>query len=59
MEFLEEMESSTSRVVKEGELLLEAEGIEPGEYDVICSPHVAGLLAHEAFGHGWEMDMFL
>jgi TldD protein len=31
----------------------------PGEYEVICDPSVAGLIAHEAFGHGVEMDMFV
>ena len=44
------------RVSKE---LLEASPIEPGEYDIIASPEVSGLIAHEAFGHGVEMDMFV
>ncbi len=39
--------------------LLDAEHIVPGEYEVICSPEVTGLIAHEAFGHGVEMDMFV
>lgn len=30
-----------------------------GVYDVICLPDVTGLIAHEAFGHGVEMDMFV
>ncbi len=38
---------------------LRAGAIEPGEYDVVVSPDVAGLIAHEAFGHGVEMDMFV
>ncbi len=38
---------------------LGAESIVPGEYDVITSPEVSGLIAHEAFGHGVEMDMFV
>lgn len=33
--------------------------IEPGEYEVITTPEVTGLIAHEAFGHGVEMDMFV
>ena len=33
--------------------------IEPGEYEVITTPVVTGLIAHEAFGHGVEMDMFV
>ncbi len=36
-----------------------APNITPGEYTVICSPEAAGLIAHEAFGHGVEMDMFV
>ena len=39
--------------------LLHAESVEPGEYDVITAPDVTGLIAHEAFGHGVEMDMFV
>ncbi|MCR5793928.1 MAG: TldD/PmbA family protein [Solobacterium sp.] len=39
--------------------LLSAERIEPGEYTIITSPEVSGLIAHEAFGHGVEMDMFV
>ncbi|MDI7275344.1 MAG: TldD/PmbA family protein [Anaerolineae bacterium] len=39
--------------------LLGAQRIEPGFYDVICDPSVAGAVAHEAFGHGVETDMFL
>ncbi len=38
---------------------LHAGSIVPGEYDVVVSPDVAGLIAHEAFGHGVEMDMFV
>ena len=39
--------------------LLDAEPVTPGEYDIITSPEVTGLIAHEAFGHGVEMDMFV
>ena len=39
--------------------LLKATQIEPGEYDVITDPSITGLIAHEAFGHGVEMDMFV
>ena len=39
--------------------LLDADRIEPGEYEIITSPEVSGLIAHEAFGHGVEMDMFV
>lgn len=39
--------------------LLDSSAIVPGEYDVICMPDVTGMIAHEAFGHGVEMDMFV
>jgi TldD protein len=39
--------------------LLKAEKVPPGMYDVICTPDVSGVIAHEAFGHGVELDMFL
>ena len=39
--------------------LVSAGSIEPGEYDIITEPGVTGLIAHEAFGHGVEMDMFV
>lgn len=59
VEILKEMSEGVEKVVKEAESLLDAENVEPGEYDVICSPDVAGVIAHEAFGHGVEMDMFV
>ena len=39
--------------------LLDAKPIVPGVYDVITDPSITGLIAHEAFGHGVEMDMFV
>ncbi len=39
--------------------LLKSESMIPGEYDCICAPDVTGMIAHEAFGHGVEMDMFV
>jgi len=44
------------RIAKE---LLKADRVEPGEYTVITTPGISGLIAHEAFGHGVEMDMFV
>ncbi len=41
------------------EEMLAADRVEPGEYDIITTPEVSGLIAHEAFGHGVEMDMFV
>ncbi len=39
--------------------LLESEPMVPGEYDCICTPEATGMIVHEAFGHGVEMDMFV
>jgi TldD protein len=38
--------------------LLEAGKIEPGEYDVVADPSISGVIAHESFGHGVELDLF-
>lgn len=59
IELLDEMENSYKDVISLAEKLLDAKRVEPGEYEVICSPEIAGLIAHEAFGHGVEMDMFV
>lgn len=45
--------------VKNGEIILEAPRLNPGIYDCIFAPGLSGMLAHEAFGHGTETDMFL
>ena len=39
--------------------LLKAKPIVPGTYEIITDPSISGLIAHEAFGHGVEMDMFV
>ena len=39
--------------------LASAKPIVPGVYDVITDPSISGLIAHEAFGHGVEMDQFV
>jgi len=38
--------------------LLNAKKIAPGEYDVVTDPSVSGVIAHECFGHGVELDLF-
>ena len=39
--------------------LLSSEPIVPGEYECVCDPATTGMIVHEAFGHGVEMDMFV
>lgn len=58
-EILDELKSEYKDVVDQSIRLLDAKAVEPGEYDVICDPDISGLIAHEAFGHGVEMDMFV
>lgn len=58
-EILDEMDSCVEKVLKNLDDKLNAETVTPGMYDVIVTPEVAGLIAHEAFGHGVEMDMFV
>ena len=59
VEMLDHMESAIPEVGKNALDLLEAEPMVPGEYECICTPEVTGMIAHEAFGHGVEMDMFV
>ncbi len=58
-EILNQMESGLDNAVSKAILLLDSESITPGEYDCICAPDVTGMIVHEAFGHGVEMDMFV
>ena len=58
-ELFDTMEGKLQKAVDTCAELLDAERIQPGEYDIIASPEVTGLIAHEAFGHGVEMDMFV
>ena len=58
-ELLQDMKENIMIAAKEAVELLNAERIEPGEYEVICTPDITGLITHEAFGHGVEMDMFV
>ncbi len=58
-ELLSQMESGLDEVVKTTIELLDSEPIVPGEYECICTPEVTGMIVHEAFGHGVEMDMFV
>ena len=56
---LEELPGKTEKLLHKAHKLTEAKPIEPGEYDVITDPSITGLIAHEAFGHGVEMDQFV
>ena len=58
-ELFDSMAEKLPEAIRIAKDLLAAEHVVPGEYDVITSPDVTGLIAHEAFGHGVEMDMFV
>lgn len=53
---LDEVLSRAPQVMKEMRF---ADKVVPGEYEIITTPEISGLIAHEAFGHGVEMDMFV
>ena len=59
LEILDEMETGLEAVVGNACKLLDASPMPPGEYEIVCSPEAVGIIAHEAFGHGVEMDMFV
>lgn len=58
-ELLSRMEADVEKGAKVTLELLDSEPMVPGEYDCICAPDVTGMIVHEAFGHGVEMDMFV
>ena len=58
-EILDGLKDVLEKLPKRMEELLGSEKIVPGEYEIITDPSITGLIAHEAFGHGVEMDMFV
>jgi len=58
-EVLDTLPALQDALLKKGALLARAKPIVPGVYDVITDPSITGLIAHEAFGHGVEMDQFV
>ena len=47
------------KLINKASKLTLAKPITPGVYDVITDPSITGLIAHEAFGHGVELDQFV
>ncbi|MBQ8311794.1 MAG: TldD/PmbA family protein [Clostridia bacterium] len=58
-DIIADLKSNTDAVVDLARHLTKATAIEPGVYDVITDSSISGLIAHEAFGHGVEMDQFV
>ncbi len=59
VEALDKMKDAVGVCVNTVLELLDSEPIAPGEYECVCDPDVTGMIVHEAFGHGVEMDMFV
>ena len=58
-EIVENLKAGTDKVIALARNLTKAQPIQPGVYDVITDSSITGLIAHEAFGHGVEMDQFV
>ncbi len=59
MELLDQLGADVEEAAKTTIELLDSLPMVAGEYDCVCSPEVTGMIVHEAFGHGVEMDMFV
>lgn len=59
LEILKHMDEQINNALQQLDALVHAGHIIPGEYEIVTSPEVTGVIAHEAFGHGMEMDMFV
>ena len=58
-ELMDQMQDMAPAVAAVAIELLASEPLTPGTYECICTPEVTGMIVHEAFGHGVEMDMFV
>ena len=56
---LNTLPGEADKLLHKAHMLTLAKPIVPGVYDVITDPSITGLIAHEAFGHGVEMDQFV
>lgn len=56
---LDELPKKVDDLINKAHHLAYAKPLDPGVYDVITDPSITGLIAHEAFGHGVEMDQFV
>ncbi len=52
-------EAAMREAAEGSKALLKAKAAPTGAMDVVLDPTVAGLLAHESFGHGTEADQFV
>ncbi len=59
LERIDVTDDELAECAETAEALLGARPPRPGTYDAVTDPSTSGILAHEAFGHGVETDMFL
>lgn len=59
IEVLDQVRDGLKEVTETTLELLNSEPMPPGEYICVCDPETTGMIVHEAFGHGVEMDMFV
>ena len=59
LEVVEVPEGDVAEMAETAVGLLTARPVPAGVYDIVADPSVTGTIAHEAFGHGVETDMFL
>ncbi len=58
-ELLDQVKGGLEDVTRTTLELLDSQPMTPGEYECVCDPETTGMIVHEAFGHGVEMDMFV
>ncbi len=56
---IKELPTLMDKLLAKADKLTLAKPMTPGVYDVITDPSITGLIAHEAFGHGVELDQFV
>lgn len=56
---INELPLKIDKLIHKAHMLTLAKPITPGIYDIITDSSITGLIAHEAFGHGVEMDQFV
>ncbi len=54
--FIENLDDKVEEIARRAVELLSAPQLKGGEYTVVCDPILAGVFAHEAFGHLSESD---
>jgi TldD protein len=59
LEHLDVSDAELAECAETAGALLNTGPVEAGMYDVIADPNTTGTIAHEAFGHGVETDMFV